>query len=63
MAQGTKVKAWEIVVTKVGILSFVVPNIKHVPLFVDFILTLEWGPLDESVFLHTLKMALHTQIT
>ena len=51
VAQGTKIKAWEIVVTKVSILSFVMPNIKHIPLFVDFILTLEWGPVNESVFL------------
>jgi hypothetical protein len=41
VAQGTKVEVWEFVVTKVRILSFVIPNIKHLPLFVDFILTLE----------------------
>jgi hypothetical protein len=63
VAQGTKEKVWENVATKVSILSFVMPNIKQVPLFVDFILTLEWGPVSESVFLHTLKLALHTQIT
>ena len=42
VAQGTKEKVWENVATKVSILSFVMPNIKQVPLFVDFILTLEW---------------------
>ena len=41
VAQGTKIKAWEIPVTKLDILAFVMPNIKHVSLFVDFILTLE----------------------
>ena len=40
-AQGTKIKAWDILVTKVDILSFVMPNIKHSSLFIDFILTLE----------------------
>ena len=43
VAQGTKIKVWEILVTKLDILSFVRQNIKHVSLFVDFILTLEWG--------------------
>ena len=53
MAQGTKVKSWEIQVTKLGILSFVVPNEKYLALFVDLILTLEQGPLSQSVFLLT----------
>ena len=41
VAQGTKVKAWEILVTKVDILPFVMPNTKHSSLFIDFILTLK----------------------
>ena len=41
MAQGTKVNPWELVVTKVDILPFDMPNIKHSSLFIDFILTLE----------------------
>ena len=63
LAQETKQKLWEIGVTKLGILSFVMPNIKHLAFFVDFILTLEWGHLNESVLAHTLKMALHTCTT
>ena len=63
VAQGTKIKPWEIVVTEVGVLSFVTPNIKHSSLFIDFILTLECGPVNESVLLHTLKVGLHIQIT
>ena len=63
MGQGTKVKPWKIVVTKVGVLSFVTPDIKHSSLFIDFILTLECGQVDESVSLHTLKLGLHRQIT
>jgi hypothetical protein len=41
VAQRTKIQLWEFVVTKVDILFFVVPNIKHLSLFIDFILTLE----------------------
>ena len=52
-AQGTKVKSWEIQVAKLGILSFVAPNDKYLALFVDLILTLEQGPLSQSVFLLT----------
>jgi len=52
-AQGTKINSWEIMVTKLGILSFVVPNSKYSTCFVDLILTLEWVPLDQSVFLLT----------
>ena len=36
-AQRTKLKLWEIHVTKLGILSFGVPNNKHSPSFVDLI--------------------------
>ena len=62
-AQITKVNPWEIGMTKVGILSFVVPNNKHLALFVKFILTLRWDPSDGMVFLHTIKLALHIHIT
>ena len=55
MALGTKVDPWEFVVTKINILSFVMPNIKHSYLFIDFIWTLRGGPVDESVLLCTLK--------
>jgi len=36
-AQKTKVNPWEFVVTKLGIMSFVVPNGKYLALFVDLI--------------------------
>src|SRR5882757_2314160 len=62
-AQITKVNLWEISITKVDILIFVVPNNKHLALFVKFILTLRWDPFDGTVFLHTLKLALHIYIT
>ena len=52
-AQGTKENSWEILVTKLGILSFAVPNSKYLALFVDLILTLEQRPLNQSVFLLT----------
>ena len=61
-AQLTKVNPWEIHITKVGILFFAVPNTKHLASFDDFILTLRWGPSNETVFLHTMKLALHTHI-
>src|SRR5882757_9100971 len=62
-AQITKVNLWEISITKVDILFFVVPNNKHLAFFVKFILTLRWDPFDGTVFLHTLKLALHIYIT
>ena len=62
-AQITKVNPWEISMTKVGILSFVVSNTKHLAPFVKFILTLRWDPFDGTVFLHTIKLALHIHIT
>jgi len=34
-------------ITKVDILSSIVPNNKHLPPFVDFVLTLGWGQLVE----------------
>jgi len=45
------------VITKLGIMSFVVSNTKYLALFVDLILTLEGAPVDESVFLPALKWA------
>jgi len=55
MAQGTKVNLWEFVSTaKQGIWSPSVPNNKHLTLFVDLMLNLEYAPLNQSVFLHTL---------
>jgi len=34
------------------------PNNKHLTIFVDLILDLEYVPLNQSVFLHTLKLGL-----
>ena len=62
-AQLTKVYPWKIRITKVDILHFDVPSNKHLASFVDFILTLKWDPLDETVFLHTVKLALQIHIT
>ena len=62
-AQLTKIYPWEIRITKVDILSFDVPSNKHLSSFVDFILTLRWDPLDVTVFLHTVKLALQIHIT
>ena len=62
-AQIPKVNLWEINITKVYILSNAVPNNKHSASFVDFISTLRWDPSHETVFLHTMKLALHTYIT
>jgi len=62
-AQITKVNPWEIIITKVYILSAAVPNNKHSVSFVNFILTLRWDPSNETVFLHTMKLALHTCTT
>ena len=45
-------------VTKPNIMSFVVPNSKSLALFVDLILDLEYTPLNQSVFLLTLKSGL-----
>ena len=57
IAQRTKVNLWEFVITKLGIMSFAIPNIKYLAPCVDLILTLEGAPLDESVFLPALKWA------
>ena len=62
-AQITKVNLWEISITKVDILFIVVPNNKHLAPFVKFILILRWDPSDGTVFLHTMKLALHIHIT
>jgi len=58
VAQKTKVNPWEFVATKLNIMSFVVPNNKHLALFVDLILDFEYTPLNQSVFLLTLKSGL-----
>jgi len=58
VAQKTKINPWEFVATKLNIMSFVGPNSKHLALFVDLILDLEYTPLDQSVFLLTLKSGL-----
>ena len=63
MAQGTKVNLCKFETTKEGITSSVMPNNKHLAPFVDLILILIWDQLDESVFLHTLKLGLVTWIT
>ena len=51
VAQGTKVKVWEIVVTKISILSFVMPKYITLIFGFNFIPILQSGHLDESVFL------------
>jgi hypothetical protein len=58
MAQETKVNPWELVVTKVGIMSSSVPNNRYSVPFLDLILTLRWALVGESVFLHALKLGL-----
>jgi len=58
VAQRTKVNPWEFVGTKLAIMSFVVPNSKYLALLVDLILDLEYTPLNQSVFLLTLKSGL-----
>src|SRR5258706_5589684 len=62
-AQITKLNPWGFSVTRVDILSFDVPNINHLALFVDFILTLRWDPCDGTVFLPTIKLAPHMHTT
>ncbi len=57
VAQTTKVNSWEFCITKVDILSFVPPNYKYLTFFVEFILILEWGQVNESVFLHIPSLA------
>ena len=48
--QITKVNLWEIGMTKLCILSFVVPHNKHLAPVVKFILTLRWTPLMGQFF-------------
>ena len=62
-AQITKVNLWKINITKPDILFFLMPNNKHLASFVDFIMTLRWDPFDGTIFLHTIKLALHIHIT
>ena len=59
-AQITKVNPWENSRTKLSILFPAVPSNKHLASITDFILTLGWDPPDETVFLLTMKLALHT---
>ena len=63
VAQGTKVKVWEIVVTKIGILFFVVQKYRTLVFVINLISTLQFGQLDESVFLLTVKSCLQACIT
>ena len=63
VAQGTKVKAWEILVTKIGILFFVVQKFRTLVFVINLISTLQFGQLDESVFLPTVKSCLQECIT
>jgi hypothetical protein len=51
VAQGTKIKAWEIVVTKVGILSFVMQKHRTLVFGINLISILQSSHLSESVFL------------
>ena len=57
VAQGTKVKSWEFVVTKISILSFVVRKYRSLVLVIDLISILQSRHLDESVFLLVLGLA------
>ena len=57
VAQRTKIKAWEIVVTKVGILSFVTQKYRTLVFVVNLISILQSGHIDESVFLLALRFA------
>ena len=54
VAQRTKVKALEIVVTKIGIFSLVIPKYRTLAFTTDLISILQYGTLDESVLLPTL---------
>ena len=51
VAQATKVKAWEIVGTKISILSFAMPKYITLGFVFNLISILQSGHLDESVFL------------
>ena len=53
VAQQTKVKAWEIVGTKISILSFAMPKYITLGFVFNLIPILQSGHLDESVFLLT----------
>ena len=48
-ARGTKVKSWEIQVTRQSILSLFVPNFKPLDSFIDLIQDLQWPTLNEPV--------------
>ena len=51
VAQRTKIKVWEIVVTKIGIFSFVPQKYRTLVFVVNLISILQSGHIDESVFL------------
>ena len=50
MAQETKVNVCEILITKVGILSFVTPKYRTLVPAIGLIYILQLGTVDESVF-------------
>jgi hypothetical protein len=49
-AQETKVNLWEFYIIKVDVLSFILPNNKHLASIFDLILTLGWDPFREQFF-------------
>ena len=55
LTQRTKLNLWEFWVTKQGIMSIFVPNIKTLCLFIDLIQYLQWPWVNEPVFV----LALH----
>ena len=55
VAQGTMLNPWEFLVTKQGIISIFVPNIRSLCLSIDLIQHLQWPRVNEPVFV----LALH----
>ena len=51
VAQGTKIKPWEFVVTKTGILSIIMHKYRTLVLVINLISILQSGHLNESVLL------------
>ena len=62
-AQITKINPWEISRTWVDILSFVMPKYRSLVPALGFISILQYGTLDETVFLPGSLLALHTVTT
>ena len=56
VAQGTKIKAWEIVVTKISILFFVMQKYRTLVFVINLISILQSGHLNESVLLLVLGL-------